>query len=143
MGVTSIVTGHFLKEGDQLEITLEAVDIASNRSIWRDTINAATSDRIAMREQITSRVRQELVPALGAASAVTELGTRHKSEEAYDLYLRSIAVPHDAIPNKDAISMLGVCPNNGKPRLATTSICGPTRRVPQHMKAKLITRSHS
>jgi len=106
MGVTSIVTGHFLKEGEQLEITLEAVDIASNRSVWRDTINAAASDRIAMRDQITSKVRQELVPALGAASAVTEPGTRPKSEEAYDLYLRSIAVPHDAAPNKDAIAML-------------------------------------
>src|SRR3989475_10193785 len=106
MGVTSIVTGHFLKEGEQLEITLEAVDIASNRSVWRDTINAAASDRIAMRDQITSKVRQELVPALGAASAVTEPGTRPKSEEAYDLYLRSIAVPHDVVPNKDAIAML-------------------------------------
>jgi eukaryotic-like serine/threonine-protein kinase len=106
MGVSSIVTGHFLKEGDQLEITLEAVDIANNRSVWRETINAAASDRIAMREQITSRVRQGLVPALGAASAVTEAGTRPKSEEAYDLYLRSIAVPHDFVPNKDAISML-------------------------------------
>jgi len=106
MGVASIVTGHFLKEGDQLEITLEAVDIGSNRSVWRDSINAAASDRIAMREQITSRVRQGLVPALGAASAVAEAGTRPKSEEAYDLYLRSIAVPHDVAPNKDAISML-------------------------------------
>jgi eukaryotic-like serine/threonine-protein kinase len=105
-GVTSIVTGHFLKEGDQLEVTLEAVDIANNRSVWRETITAAASDRIAMREQITSRVRQELVPALGAASAVAEVGTRPKSEEAYDLFLRSIAVPHDVTPNKDAVSML-------------------------------------
>src|SRR5437660_5833129 len=106
MGVTSIVTGHFLKEGDQLEVTLEAVDIANNRSVWRDTINAAASDRIAMREQIISRVRQGLIPALGAASAVAEAGTRPKSEEAYDLFLRSIAVPHDVGPNMDAISML-------------------------------------
>src|SRR5947208_7182348 len=106
MGVTSIVTGHFLKEGDQLEVTLEAVDIANNRSVWRATINAAASDRIAIREQIISRVRQGLVPSLGAASAVAEAGTRPKSEEAYDLFLRSIAVPHDVAPNKDAISML-------------------------------------
>jgi eukaryotic-like serine/threonine-protein kinase len=106
MGVTSIITGHFLKEGDQLEVTLEAVDIANNRSVWRETITAAASDRIAMREQITSRVRQELVPALGVAPTVAEAGTRPKSEEAYDLFLRSIAVPHDVAPNKDAISML-------------------------------------
>jgi hypothetical protein len=35
-----------------------------------------------------------------------EAGTHPKSEEAYDLYLRSIAVPHDPLPNKDAIAML-------------------------------------
>ena len=29
-----------------------------------------------------------------------------KNEEAYDLYLRSIALPHDPLPNKDAIAML-------------------------------------
>ena len=35
-----------------------------------------------------------------------EAGTRPKNEEAYDLYLRSIALPHDPLPNKDAIAML-------------------------------------
>src|ERR1017187_8307686 len=106
MGVTSIVTGHYLSEGDQLEVTLEAVDVANNRSVWRDTISVAASDRIAMREHITSKVRQGLVPMLGGSSAFGETGTRPKSEEAYDLYLRSIAVPHDVVPNKDAIAML-------------------------------------
>src|SRR5580700_10021487 len=106
MGVTSIVTGHYLIDGGQLEITLEAVDVANNRSVWRDTIDVAASDKIAMREQITSRVRQGLVPVLGGLSASGEAGTRPRSEEAYDLYLRSIAVPRDVAPNKDAIAML-------------------------------------
>src|SRR6266581_2678196 len=106
MGVTSIVTGHYLTEGNQLEVTLEAVDVANNRSVWRDTISVAALDKIAMRELITSRVRQGLVPVLGGSSASGEAETRPKSEEAYDLYLRSIAVPHDVTPNKDAISML-------------------------------------
>jgi TolB-like protein/predicted Ser/Thr protein kinase len=106
MGVTSIVTGHYLTEGGQLEITLEAVDVANNRSVWRDTISVSAPDKIAMREQITSRVRQGLVPVLGGLSAASESGTRPRSEEAYDLYLRSIALPHDVAPNKDAIAML-------------------------------------
>jgi serine/threonine protein kinase len=105
MRVTSIVTGHYHTEGNQLEVTLEAVDVPNNRSVWRDTINVAASDKIAMREQITSRVRQGLVPVLGGLSA-WEGRTRPKSEEAYDLYLRSIAVPRDVAPNKDAIAML-------------------------------------
>jgi tetratricopeptide (TPR) repeat protein len=89
-----------------LEVTLEAVDVANNRSVWRDTINVAASDKIAMREQITSRVRQGLVSLLGGSSASGEARTRPKSEEAYDFYLRSIAIPHDVAPNKDAITML-------------------------------------
>jgi len=106
MGVASIITGHYLIAGDQLEVTLEAVDVANNRSVWRDTVSVAASDKIAMREQITSQVRQGLVPAIGGSSAPWEAGTRPKSEEAYDLYLRSIAVPRDVAPTKDAIAML-------------------------------------
>jgi serine/threonine protein kinase/TolB-like protein len=106
MHVTTVVTGHYIKEGDQIQITLEAVDIADNRTVWRDTMTVSAPDLIAMRNQITAKVRQGLVPALGAGMDHGETGTRPKNEEAYDLYLRSIALPHDAQPNKDAIAML-------------------------------------
>ena len=106
MHVTDVVTGHYMKEGDQIQITLEAVDIADNRTVWRDTMTVAAPDMIAMRNQITAKVRQGLVPALGAGSDSGDAATHPKNEEAYDLYLRSIALPHDPQPNKDAIAML-------------------------------------
>jgi len=106
MHVTDVVTGHFLKEGSQLQITLEAIDVENNRTEWRDTMTVAAPDMIAMRGQITAKVRQGLLPALGAGTNSLEGTTRPKNEEAYDLYLRSIAVPHDPTPNKDAIVML-------------------------------------
>jgi len=82
------------------------VDVADNRTVWRDTMTVAAPDMIAMRSQITARVRQGLVPALGAGTNAGDTGTHPKNEEAYDLYLRSIAMPHDPLPNKDAIVML-------------------------------------
>jgi eukaryotic-like serine/threonine-protein kinase len=106
MHVTDVVTGHYVKEGDQLQITLEAVDIGDNRAVWRDTMTVAAADLITMRSQITAKVRQGLVPALGAGADAGEAGTHPKNEEAYDLYLRSIALPHDPVPNKEAIAML-------------------------------------
>jgi serine/threonine protein kinase len=106
MHVTDVVTGHYLKEGSQLQITLEAIDVENNRTLWRDTMTVAAPDMIAMRGQITAKVRQGLVPALGAGTNSAEGATRPKNEEAYDLYLRSIALPHDPLPNKDAIAML-------------------------------------
>ncbi len=106
MRVTDVVTGHYMKEGDQLQITLEAVDIADNRTVWRDTMTVAAPDMIAMRSQITAKVRQGLVPALGAGKDSGEAATHPRNEEAYDLYLRSVSMPHDPLPNKDAIVML-------------------------------------
>ena len=105
MQVADIITGHYLKEGSQLQVTLEAVNVEDNRIIWRDTLTTAKLDMITMREQITGKVRQGLLPVLGASTPVNS-GTRPRNEEAYDLYLRSVAVPHDAAPNKEAISML-------------------------------------
>src|SRR5258708_7008874 len=106
MHVMDVVTGHYLKEGSQLQITLEAIDVENNRTLWRDTMTVAAPDMIAMRGQITAKVRQGLVPALGAGTDSAEGATRPKNEEAYDLYLRSISMPHDPQPNKDAIVML-------------------------------------
>src|ERR1039458_6006529 len=102
MHVTDVVTGHYMKEGNQLQITLEAVDIADNRTVWRDTMTVAAPDMIAMRGQITAKVRQGLVPALGAGTNSGEAATHPRNEEAYDLYLRSVSMPHDPLPNKDA-----------------------------------------
>jgi eukaryotic-like serine/threonine-protein kinase len=106
MRVSDVVTGHYLKEGSQIQITLEAIDVADNRTLWRDTMMVASPDLIAMREQVTAKVRQGLVPALGAGIDSSQGATRPKNEEAYDLYLRSVSLPHDPQPNKDAIGML-------------------------------------
>jgi len=106
MHVTNVVTGHFLKEGGQLQITLEAVDVQNNRALWRDSMTVAAPDMLAMHNQITARVRQGLVPALGAGSGSTQMATRPSSEEAYELYLRSVATSHDRAPNKEAIATL-------------------------------------
>jgi serine/threonine protein kinase len=104
MRVKNIVTGHFLREGEQLEVTLEAIDVNENRTVWRDTLTVASTNLIAMREQVSAKVRQGLLPLIGRSPALQT--ARPNNEEAYDLYLRSAAVPHDASPNKQAIVML-------------------------------------
>jgi serine/threonine protein kinase/tetratricopeptide (TPR) repeat protein len=106
MHVGKIVTGHYQKVRDQLQLTMEAVDVADDRLLWQDTRNVPAEDLVAMREQVTAQVRQGLIPALGASTAAGESGTRPSNEEAYDLYLRSVAIAHDGAQNRDAIRML-------------------------------------
>jgi eukaryotic-like serine/threonine-protein kinase len=104
--VANIITGHFLKQGDHLLITLEAIQVSGNRLLWQTNVTAAAQDLIGMQEQMAVKIRQELLPALGLSQGLVDTATRPKSPEAYDLYLHSLALPHDAGPNKDAIAVL-------------------------------------
>jgi tetratricopeptide (TPR) repeat protein len=60
---------------------------------------------LGLQNQITARVRQGLVAALGASESA-EGGTHPRNEDAYRMYLRSIAIPNDAVPNREAIALL-------------------------------------
>jgi eukaryotic-like serine/threonine-protein kinase len=106
LGVGTVIAGHFLKQGDKAMVTLEAVEVRNDRLIWTDTLVAPANNLMALRNQMERKVRQELLPALGIASGSVETGSAPANREGYDLYLRSLAVPHDSGPNKDAIAML-------------------------------------
>jgi len=104
--VANVITGHFLKQGNRLLITLEAIQVEGNKLLWQTTVTAPAQDLIALQAQMAAQMRQGLLPALGIAGGFLDTGTRPKNPEAYDLYLHSLALPHDAGPNKDAIAVL-------------------------------------
>ncbi len=106
MHVGRIVMGHYQKIRDQLQLTMQAVDVGDDRVLWQETMNVPSEDLVSMREHVTSKVRQGLIPALGASTRAGDNGTRPTNEEAYDLYLRSVAVAHDGEQNREAIRML-------------------------------------
>ena len=105
LAVVQVFSGHFLREGDQVQVTLEVTDTDSNRVLWRDTLGAAASDLIGLRGQITAHLRQGLFPVLQADASKSE-ASAPKSPEAYDLYLRASALSRDPAPNKEALAML-------------------------------------
>ncbi len=104
--VGRLVSGHYQKVGKDLQLTLEAIDVAGNSSLWVKTLSVPAEDHVALHDQVTSSVTNGLIPALGVSTANETGGTRPKNEEAYDLYLRSIALAHDGAQNTEAIRML-------------------------------------
>jgi serine/threonine protein kinase/tetratricopeptide (TPR) repeat protein len=104
--VGSVLTGHFLRQGNHLMVTLEATETKTDRMLWQTNFTASSEDLIALQSQLANQVRRGLLPILGAAGSFLDTSTRPKSQEAYDLYLHSLALPHDAGPNKDAIAVL-------------------------------------
>ena len=101
-----VLTGHFLRQGKQMRITLEAVEVRSDRVVWQATITSPAQDLLTMQSELNTKIRQGLLPALGGASGFIQTETKPKNPEAYDLYLRSASVSHDPRPNKEAIAML-------------------------------------
>ncbi|MGB8060434.1 MAG: protein kinase [Candidatus Sulfotelmatobacter sp.] len=105
--VGRLLTGSFRKQGDELLVTLEAIDVPTDRLLWQTTVTEKAENLIGLQEQLTTQVQHGLLPILGGASgAVEAAASRPKNQQAYDLYLRSVAVPHDPTPNKEAIKML-------------------------------------
>ncbi len=104
--VGRLITGHYQRVGKNLQLTMEAIDVAGNSSLWVKSLTVAADDQVAMHDQVTSSVLNGMIQKLGVADANETSGTRPKNEEAYDLYLRSIALAHDGPQNTDAIRML-------------------------------------
>ncbi|MGA9803833.1 MAG: serine/threonine-protein kinase, partial [Terriglobales bacterium] len=49
--VATVVTGYFLKQGDRLLITLEAIQVDGNRLLWQTNVTAPAQDLIALQAQ--------------------------------------------------------------------------------------------
>ncbi|MFZ0286636.1 MAG: protein kinase, partial [Terriglobales bacterium] len=104
--VSTLVTGHFRKQGNEIMVTLEAVDVAKDRLLWQASFTASADDAIALQNELAGRIRSGLLPVLGAANGFLDTSTKPKNQAAYDLYLHSLALSHDPGPNKDAIAVL-------------------------------------
>jgi serine/threonine protein kinase len=104
--VDRVLSGHYLREAERVQVTMEVMDTEKNQVVWRNTLTGSGADLIGLQRQITGRLNEGLLPLLGATSGAAEGTTRPKNPEAYDLYLRSAALAREAEPNKQAIQML-------------------------------------
>ena len=100
-----VLTGRFFGGRDDLRVDLELTNVEDDKVAWRDTVTVASQDLVGLRDQITSRIRQGLIPALGLAAAGTSRTQPHNAE-AYNLYLRGVAARRDPAPNRLAIGLL-------------------------------------
>jgi TolB-like protein len=100
----NVVTGHFRNESGQIRLTLEAIDVDQNQVLWRDSFEVPAADPLALRQGVETRIRQGLLPALGAAAGAS--GSQPRNPRAYELFLRALAISRDAAPNRQAIAVL-------------------------------------
>jgi DNA-binding winged helix-turn-helix (wHTH) protein/tetratricopeptide (TPR) repeat protein len=104
--VDHLVSGrYYLEDNNQLSLAIEAQHVQQERVIWRTRITVPAGDLLAMRGRIEEGLQQGLLPALGARPVPTA-ATRPAHDEAYQLYLRSLALPQQPKTTERAIEML-------------------------------------
>jgi serine/threonine protein kinase len=111
--VFDVISGHFLKSGGELQLTMEMIEVDSNRMVWRQTVKVPAGSMLAMQAQVAARTLRGLVSLLGGledlagyAQQITDSATQPKNEEAYTLFLHAVALPSDLLPGKKARAML-------------------------------------
>lgn len=106
LDVNRAITGHYLMMGDRLHITMEAVDTDLDRVLWQDSFDVASNNLLGMQEQLATISHGKLAEELGVPGFRTEAPARTTNEEAYELYLKSIALKWDNKTDRQAIELL-------------------------------------
>jgi DNA-binding winged helix-turn-helix (wHTH) protein/TolB-like protein len=105
LNVNRVVTGNYLLAGDQLQITMEAVDPNEDRVLWHDTVNVPANDLLALQAQVAATARNKMSSALGVTDFANDATPPPQNAQAYELYLRSTALDFDA-SNQQGIELL-------------------------------------
>ena len=92
LGVEALVEGSLRRDGDQLRVTVELVDVASGFQIWSDSYDRTVDDIFAIQDDIATAIvdalRVQLVPGASRLRAGTS------SVRAHDAYLLGLARWH-------------------------------------------------
>ena len=88
LGVDAVMTGRLVKRGDNLNITVELVDIRNNKSLWGEQYERKMSDLLATQREIAAAITQKLQLKLAGSEAKGITKRYTDNNEAYQLYLK-------------------------------------------------------
>ncbi len=88
LGVEAVMTGRLVKRGDNLNITVELIDVRNNKSLWGEQYERKMSDLLATQREIAAAISQKLQVRL-AGNEVKGITKRYTdNNDAYQLYLK-------------------------------------------------------
>src|SRR5688572_10635802 len=89
LGVEAVMTGRLTKRGDNLNITVELVDVRNNKSLWGEQYERKMSDLLATQREIAGAIVQKLQLKLGGneTKGITKKYT--SNNDAYQLWMKA------------------------------------------------------
>ena len=108
LGVRYVLEGSARKAGNRVRITGQLIDTGTGAHIWADRFDGALDDIFELQDQVASGVVGAIEPRLRSAEIERALRKPTDSLDAYDLYLRALALrdKHTDESVREAISLL-------------------------------------
>jgi TolB-like protein/Tfp pilus assembly protein PilF len=88
LGVQAVLNGRFGQRGDQLTLSLELVDAATENAIWSQQYTRKQSDIVSLQTEVARDVSSKLKSKLSGAEVAKVEKAYTASPEAYQLYLK-------------------------------------------------------
>lgn len=92
LNVDAVIEGSVRREGDQLRVSVELVDVATGFQIWAERYDRTVNDIFAIQDEISAAIVDAL--RLQLAPAPSRLGSGTAAVRAHDFYLLGLARWH-------------------------------------------------
>jgi DNA-binding winged helix-turn-helix (wHTH) protein/TolB-like protein len=90
LNVDKLLTGSFLKEGDDLRINLQLVDVAANQVLWGELLNLKYDKLMTVQDRVTQEVIRSLSVSLTPAESARLQRGAPRDPQAYEYHLRGV-----------------------------------------------------
>ncbi len=90
LNVDTLLTGTYIKDGDDLRITAQLVDVKPDRILWREAIDLKYDNLLTVQDRVVQQIVKELQLNLSPAEAANLKAEEPINAAAYEDYLRGI-----------------------------------------------------
>jgi len=90
LNVNTLLTGSFIREGDELRITAQLIDVKPDKILWRDVIDLKYDRLLTVQDRVSEQIIKGLELNLSPAEAANIKPAKPINNEAYEYYLRGI-----------------------------------------------------
>ncbi|MFZ0312638.1 MAG: protein kinase [Candidatus Korobacteraceae bacterium] len=90
LNVDTLLTGTYIKDGDDLRITAQLVDVKPDKILWREAIDLKYDNLLTVQDRVVQQIVKELQLNLSPAEAASLKAEKPINPAAYEDYLRGI-----------------------------------------------------
>ena len=99
LGVRYVLEGSIRRAGGRIRIAAQLINSATGEHLWVERYDGASEDVFDLQDQVASSVVGAIAPRLEQAEIVRTMRKPTSSLDAYDHYLRGLAVSRPNLPN--------------------------------------------